>query len=146
MTQLRAEDWNTLGFEPYAGGEMPDAVIHSLEQLETMQFAGTMPNNLPEHLADPAATFRLWHKLPKEPTPVMTHSTPCYKYLHTPPTGRSLDTLRERTGFQSQWAIQDGELLGHRSMPSRKPPRQQRNTAPKRVMPRRAKWPHQAIA
>lgn len=125
VTQLRAQGWNILGFEPYAGGQMSEAVIRSFEQLETMQFDGIMSNNVLEHLVDPLTTFRLWRKLLKGPAPVMAHSTPCYKYLYAITrfhlyffTGRSLEEICQRTGFHGQWAIQDGEFLCYRFTPA----------------------------
>ena len=117
IPRLRQEGFDVWGYEPSAetGGE---CIAHSRGEISA-RFDGIFSNNVIEHFRDPIATFRDFKTILKDGG-VMAHSSPCYDYsyaftrFHTLfLTGRSVEVLAKRTGFEIIDSSRDGEYINY---------------------------------
>jgi SAM-dependent methyltransferase len=80
------------------------------------RFDGIFSNNVIEHLVDPAAQFREFHRLLKNGGR-MAHASPCYAWSFAYsrfhvffPLGEAAARLAERSGFTLSAAVDDGDF------------------------------------
>jgi SAM-dependent methyltransferase len=114
VERLRARGHDVWGYEPHADVDSP-FVARRREEISA-RFDGIFSNNVIEHLVDPAAQFREFHRLLKNGGR-MAHASPCYAWSFAYsrfhvffPLGEAAARLAERSGFTLSAAVDDGDF------------------------------------
>lgn len=117
VSQLRAQGWDVLAFEPHQAAAQGEHEITSQVHLETLRFDGIFSNNVLEHFREPVDALRRMALL-LEPGGRMSHATPCFKYLYEFTRfhlffypGRSLQALANAAELKVDEFIEDGEFM-----------------------------------
>ena len=118
IDKLRELGYDVYGFDAYAP-VTSKYIITDFAELEKMQFDGIFSHDLLEHLRYPVSTFEIFRSLLKDGG-IMAHSTACYKYVYEYDrfhlvfyTGKAVEKLCERTGFELIEKIEDNDRLSY---------------------------------